>query len=77
MNKLKSATATIKMYTPRGVDLGTLQDGAEKTAKALKAANAALVKAKKAAEDAEAAYNVAQKALAAGVEQLRASTKVV
>lgn len=60
----------------RGLDLGTLQSEAEKAARNLKAADAAFKRAKEARDRADADHSVAQKALAAGFEQLIAATKV-
>lgn len=60
----------------KGADLGVLQNEAENAAKVLKGARTAAINAKQAEQKAEEAYGVAQKALAAGVEQVKAATKV-
>lgn len=62
--------------TKKGADLGFLQDEVERTAKTLKGAKTAFINAKQAMEKAEESYSNAQKALVAGVEQVKASTKV-
>lgn len=59
------------------LDMGALQSNLEAAAKNHKAAILAAEKANKAADKAEADYQVAQKSLAAGMAQLLASTKVV
>jgi hypothetical protein len=56
--------------------LGVLQTKLETATKTLKAANTAAQKANEAQQRAEADHNVAAKALAAGVAQIVASTKV-
>jgi hypothetical protein len=60
----------------QGVDMGALQTQSEQSAKALKAAGAALKRAQDAYVAAEESYHVAQKSLAAGFDQLRQQTKV-
>ena len=60
----------------KSVDLGSLQSEAEGAAKVLKGARTTLANATQAVERAEAAYSVAQNSLKAGVEQVKASTKV-
>lgn len=62
--------------TKKGADLGFLQDEIERTSKTLKGAKTAYINAKQAMEKAEEAYSNAQKALVAGVEQIKAATKV-
>ena len=57
-------------------DLGALQSDAESAAKILKGARTVLATSKLAFDRADEAYCVAQKALQAGVEQVKASTKV-
>jgi hypothetical protein len=57
-------------------DLGVLQREVENAAKVLKAAKRAAETAKAAHERAEDAYSVSQKALTAGVEQIKVATKV-
>ncbi len=57
-------------------DLGVLQADAESAAKVLKSARTVLATSKLAFERADEAYSIAQKALQAGVEQVKASTKV-
>lgn len=60
----------------KSLDLGALQDQMEKTAREYKAAKTNLQRAHDAYNKAEEAYLVAQKAVAAGVGQLAAQTKV-
>lgn len=60
----------------KGVDLGVLQNDVEQTSRVLKGARSAFANAKQAVEKAEEAYANAQKALNAGVEQLKAATKI-
>lgn len=60
----------------KGADLGVLQEDVEHAAKALKAAKAALLTAKAAADRAEEVYNNAQKSLTVGVEAVKTATKV-
>lgn len=59
------------------LDMGALQSNLEAAAKNLKAAQAIQTKANDAAERAEQDYEAAKKALAAGVAQIMAATKVV
>lgn len=59
------------------LDMGALQSNLEAAAKNLKTAQAAQVKANDVAERAEAEYEAAKKALAAGVAQIMAATKVL
>lgn len=59
------------------LDMGALQSNLEAAAKNLKAAQATQAKANDAAERAEQDYEAAKKALAAGVAQIMAATKVV
>lgn len=73
MKRLRTITVTPKC---KATDLGLLQEQAENAARALKGANTALVNAQQAVEKAENAYNIAQKALTAGTEQVRIATKV-
>ncbi len=61
----------------RSVDLGQLQNEMEAASRQLKAANTILNKAQDAQNSAEGNYHSACKALAAGVLQLTAATKVV
>lgn len=58
------------------LDLGALQANLEAASKNLKSAVSAAKKAKEVEERAEADYASAQKALAAGMAQLLAATKV-
>lgn len=60
----------------RSTDLGNLQSDAESAARVLKSARTTLSTAKLAFDRADEAHSVAQKALQAGVEQVKASTKV-
>lgn len=60
----------------KGADLGVLQNEVEQTARVLKGAKTAEANAKQAVAKAEEAYNNAQRALSAGVEQVKAATKV-
>lgn len=60
----------------KALDLGTLQSNLEQSASTLKSATTSLNKAKEQHKNADAAYSVAKKALAAGVEQLSEATKV-
>lgn len=60
----------------RGADLGVLQQEVEQAAKSLKGAKTVAANAAQALAKAEDAYGVAQKALAAGVAQVQAATKV-
>lgn len=60
----------------KGADLGVLQEEVEAAARVLKGANTALKNAQQAAEKAETAYAVSQRALEAGVAQVKAATKV-
>jgi outer membrane protein TolC len=60
----------------KGASLGVLQEEVEAAAKQLKSARTQAANARQAEVKAEQAYDVAQKALAAGVEQVKASTKV-
>jgi hypothetical protein len=65
------------MAAPRkGVDLGQLQENMEVAAKNLTKAGNAYAKAKKVFEDSEEEYQRAKQSLVAGVDQLKASTKV-
>lgn len=61
----------------KSVDLGLLQSSLETHTKTLKAATTTLQRAQDAFARAESEYVVAQKAMAAGVEQVRAATKVL
>ena len=70
------ATVKNKPVT-RSLDLGKLQDEVELAARTLKAANTALSKAADAQSLAESNHHAAQKAMAAGVAQLTAATKVL
>lgn len=58
------------------LDMGVLQTNMESAARTLKSTTSALLRASEANLRAEADYDVARKALAAGVAQLTASTKV-
>lgn len=58
------------------LDLGVLQSDMEQAARSLKSTTSALLRASEANVQAENAYDVARKALAAGVAQLTAATKV-
>lgn len=60
----------------KSLDLGKLQSACEVAARTLKAANTTYNRALDARNKAEHDYSVAQKALTAGVEQLRQLTKV-
>ena len=71
---MKSRTLTAKRC--KGADLGVLQEDAEAAARVLKGAKTALANAEQAVKKAEESYNVAQKALTAGVAQVQAATKV-
>lgn len=66
------------MATPpkQALDLGVLQKNLEQSARQLKATTTALLRASEANVRAEQEYDVAKKALAAGVQQISASTKV-
>lgn len=61
----------------KSTDLGVLQTEAENAAKRLKGARTVHANAVQALVRAEEAHNVAQKALAAGVAQVSATTKVL
>lgn len=61
----------------KGADLGVLQAQMESCAKGYRASITAFKKASDAMNRAEEAYINASKALAAGLEQVKASTKVV
>ena len=65
-----------KRQSGKVMDLGVLQDEAEKAASQLKGAHTAYNNARAAVERAEQAYNVAQKALVLGMEQVKAATRV-
>ncbi len=60
-----------------GLDLGQLQCNLETKTKELKAANTKFKQAKDQQVKAEAEYQVAVKSMDAGMEQLKASTKIV
>lgn len=60
----------------KSTDLNVLQATAEKAASHLKGARTNLANAVQAVEKAEAAYAVAQKTFDAGVQQVKAATKV-
>ena len=60
----------------KALNMGALQEIAEQAARNYRTAQTVLQRAIEQSNKAESAYNVAQKALSAGVEQLRASTKV-
>jgi len=66
------------MATPpkKAVDLGVLQSDLEKAARQLKSTTTDLLRASEANLRAEQEYDVAKKALAAGVAQISSSTKV-
>lgn len=74
--KAKATTSVVKAYKPQALDLGVLQAEQQSAAKALKAANTAASKANEAQQNAEHEYETAKKALAAGVAQITAATKV-
>jgi hypothetical protein len=59
------------------VDLGTLQSNMEVSSRNFKSAATTLKRAQESYNRAEAEYTVANRSLAAGVEQVRAATKVV
>lgn len=59
------------------LDMGALQSNLEAAAKNLKSAQAIQAKANDATERAEQDYEAAKKALAAGVAQIMAATKVL
>lgn len=61
----------------KGTDLGVLQEAAEAAAKSYRLAQQNHNRALDALNKAEAAHQNAQKALAAGLEQVRAATKVL
>jgi hypothetical protein len=61
----------------RSLDLGQLQNEVENASRAFKAAGTILSKAQEAYDNAEKNHHASQKALAAGVAQLLAGTKVV
>lgn len=65
-----------KRQSGKVMDLGVLQDEAEKAATQLKGAHTALNNARAAVERAEQAYNIAQKALTMGMEQVKVATRV-
>lgn len=65
--------ATKKKVT---LDLGQLQDNMEQASKNWKGAHTNMVRSKEAFEKADAAYSNAKNELAAGVDQLKAATKV-
>lgn len=65
------------MAKGNGTNLGELQQAAESAASKLKAARTNMASASAALLRAEEAYVTAQKTLQAGVEQVKASTKVV
>ena len=58
------------------LDLGVLQAELQQAARNLKSTTSALLRASEAQIKAESEYDVAKKALDAGVQQLRAATKV-
>lgn len=60
----------------KALDLGVLQSNLESAARNLKTTTSALLRASEAQVRAEAEYDTAKKALAAGVAQITASTKV-
>lgn len=60
----------------KSVDLGALQVEMENAAKSLKAAQTVFNKAKDALDKADQHYVTTKAALAAGVDQLKAATKV-
>jgi hypothetical protein len=60
----------------KGVDLGVLQNDVEAASRLFKTARTNAINARQAEVKAEQAYDVAQKAMAAGVEQVKAATKV-
>lgn len=64
------------MAKNKGADLGVLQEQVEVAASQLKGAKTSFANAKQALEKAEANYQTAQKALSAGVEQVKAATNV-
>lgn len=59
------------------LDLGQLQANLEQRTKDLKAANTKLKQALEQQIKAETEYNVANKSMTAGMDQLKAATKVV
>lgn len=61
----------------KALDMGQLQDNLERATKTYKTARTNLNRASEAHEKAEQEYITAAKALQAGMDQLRASTKVV
>lgn len=60
----------------KALDLGILQSNLEQAARNLKATTSALLRASEANVRAENEYDTARKALAAGVAQIGAATKV-
>lgn len=60
----------------KSVDLGALQVEMENAAKSLKSAQTTYNKAKEALDRADSHYISTKNALAAGVEQLKAATKI-
>jgi hypothetical protein len=69
--------ATMKSIKNQSVDLGTLQGNMEISSRNLKSAATTLKRAQQSYDLAEAEYAVASRSLSAGVEQVRAATKVV
>ena len=72
----KQLIGELNMAAKKSLDMGALQDAAEKAARDFRTAKTNLQRAHDAYNKAEEAHVIAQKTLAAGASQLVAQTKV-